>query len=891
MLKLRFTFNLLPLTLFLVLGIFSQNLTVKDIMREPSIAGMRAEGEKLSPDGSKVVFLWNAEGKEPKDLYLWDGNGEAKIIVRPQDLLSANPTPTPENKLNYGLIVRDDFAKSRENQLGNLEWSPDSTKILFSQNGDIYVLSTELTKILQEKKDKFERQILLRADLVSTLIRTLRAANVNDEVLFDQLQHSRLQTLAMLNEMADGEIKYDENSEYERAISLLKNLPTLFPQLSTNEVFLQRLGNLKQFERQAKIAQIDYNNSIKSSLIPPKRLTKTQTPEFSARWLDNKRILFQQNGNLFSIDTENVSLIQLSKEANPTAFISVSNAVPTKDGNLVTYTVSDSSKQRTLFVPNYLDEFVQAPTFRRGWSDQKILVVETTGNRENPFEIKLPKAEGLGYLRSIKWAADNASLIVDRIDKDTKRRQIFYVNNVGSKAEQTILVTEERDEKWIAPLSRIVEPNPKDDSQILFASEKDGFNHLYLVTLERRKPEPNPTGEVRQENLTDAGFTAKVDIKQLTSGKFEVDWAKWSNSERIIFSSTEEKTSERQIYQIILPTITKSKILFGQAGFKSNFQTSDSGESVTKYIYSLSKWNEPNEIFMSSSCNVKCEQVAPQQITKTTPQSFLQTKWNEPKFVDIPTRDGKLIKSKVYLPSNFGDNSAKRIYPMVIFVHGAGYLQNTINGWNNYYREFMFNQMLTQQGYVVLDIDYRGSAGYGRDWRTDVYDFLGGKDYEDHLDAIDYAVKNYAVNPKKIGVYGGSYGGFMAEMLAFRTDKITCAAALRPVADWKNYYASSNVYTAERLGFPDKNPEGYKRSSPISYAEGLNKPLLILHGMVDDNVHAQDSVQLIEKLMRLEKTNYFEAMLYPSENHGFTRPSSWTDEYERILNFFNKHLR
>jgi dipeptidyl aminopeptidase/acylaminoacyl peptidase len=885
------SFVLFVLTFAINFAATAQPATVKDIMREPSVAGMRAEGEKLSPDGTKVVFLWNAEGKEPKDLYLWDGNGEAKIIVRPQDLLPLNPTPTPENKLNYGLIVKDEFAKARENQLGNLEWSPDSKKILFGQNGDIYVLSTELTETSQEKKDTFERRMLLRADLVSTLIRTLKAAKVNDEVLFDQLQHSRLQTLAMLNQIGEGEIKYDENSEYERAISLLKNLPTLFPQLSTNEVFLQRLGDLKQFEKQAKIAQIDYNNSIKSSLTKPKRLTKTQTPEFAARWLDNKRILFQQNGNLFSIDTEDVSLIQLSKEANPTAFISVGNAVPTKDGNLVAYTVSDSSKQRSLFVPNYLDEFVQAPTFRRGWSEQKILVIQSDGSRETPFEIKLPKAEGVGYLRSIKWAADNASLIVDRIDKDTKRRQIYYVNNVGSKAEQTILVTEELDEKWIAPLSRIIEPNPKDDSQILFASEKDGFNHLYLATLERRKPEPNPTGEVRQENLTDAGFTAKIEIKQLTSGKFEVDWAKWSNENEFIFSSTEAATAEREFYQFDVTRNKKDKIFGGGTGMRTNPQIIDRMSSQPILLYNFSNWNKPTELQVQKVC-VGCRSLNyPTQITKTTPESFLRTKWNEPKFIDIPTRDGKLIKSKVYLPSNFGENSSKRIYPMVIFVHGAGYLQNTINGWNNYYREFMFNQMLTQQGYVVLDIDFRGSAGYGRDWRTDVYDFLGGKDYDDHLDAIDYAVKNFNVNSSKIGVYGGSYGGFMAEMLAFRTDKITCAAALRPVADWKNYYASSNVYTAERLGFPDKNPEGYKRSSPISYAEGLNKPLLILHGMVDDNVHAQDSVQLIEKLMRLEKTNYFEAMLYPSENHGFTRPSSWTDEYERILNFFNKHLR
>jgi dipeptidyl aminopeptidase/acylaminoacyl peptidase len=229
---------------------------------------------------------------------------------------------------------------------------------------------------------------------------------------------------------------------------------------------------------------------------------------------------------------------------------------------------------------------------------------------------------------------------------------------------------------------------------------------------------------------------------------------------------------------------------------------------------------------------------------------------------------------------------------MVIFVHGAGYLQNTINGWNNYYREFMFNELLTQKGYVVLDIDYRGSAGYGREWRTDVYDFLGGKDYDDELDALDFMIKNYAVDAKRVGVYGGSYGGFMAEMLAFRApEKIAAAAALRPVADWKNYYASSPGYTAQRLGFPDKNPGAYKRSSPITYADGLKTHLLILHGLSDTNVHVQDSMQLVEKLVRLGKTPYFETMFYPSENHGFERPESWTDEYERILAFFEKYLK
>jgi dipeptidyl aminopeptidase/acylaminoacyl peptidase len=459
-------------------------------------------------------------------------------------------------------------------------------------------------------------------------------------------------------------------------------------------------------------------------------------------------------------------------------------------------------------------------------------------------------------------------------------------------------VTEETDSKWIAPLSRIVEPNPKDASQILFASEKDGFNHLYLATLERAKPQPNPSGEIRQENPTDAGFTTNVSIKQLTKGNFEVDWAKWhSKSQQIIFTSTEKGTATRSFSAITsegkkVNAFEDTRINEVLGMIESPQLAAKSTSNPPQLLYRFSRWNQPFELVAEQfcpTCSATENAYVPVQLTKTTPEKFKQINWSAPKFVDIPTRDGKIVKSKIYLPDNF---DKKKKYPMVVFVHGAGYLQNTINGWNNYYREFMFHTILTQKGYVVLDIDYRGSAGYGRDWRTDVYDFLGGKDYDDHLDAIDFAVRNYAVNPQKIGVYGGSYGGFMAEMLVMRApEKIAAAAALRPVADWKNYFASSPVYTAERLGFPDKNPEGYKRSSPIAYADRLEKPLLILHGLVDDNVHAQDSLQLIEKLIRLEKTSYFEAMIYPSENHGFQRPSSWADEYELILMFFENHLK
>ncbi len=770
---------LFTLTFCLYSNATAQMLTVRQMMAEPSIAGMRVSGEKLSPDGSKVVYLWNAEQKPRLDLYLVStSGGDAEKILSPGELPVPYRAPDKENKLDYGIETRDDFVKERENQLGNFEWSPDSTRLIFNYGGDIYLLPIETRK--------------------------------------------------------------------------------------------------------------------------PQRLTITQAPETGARFLDNDRIIYSQSGHVFVTYLSQPLVIQLSREANPQAFKSVGATVTSKNGNMLAYVVSDSSKQRQLVVPNFLPEFVSGGGPRRGWTDQQLFITTTDGLRNTPHEIKLPKPEGVSSFRRMVWAADNRSLIVDRIDKDTKRRQLFYVYNVGAKDEKVITVTEETDDKWQASLSVIFEPNPKNPAQLFFGSERDGYNHLYLATLEA---ETRAGATVTDPNARVAegspGFTGKVNVEQLTKGNWQVEWAKWAHrADQILFMSTMNGYTTRNFASVRIDgnmiVVSDGARPGRNAGMLSSPQVADKPSSQgSPIIYGFSQWNQPEELAFDRiclGCSISGGTPAPVKLTSTPPAAFANQRWTVPKFIEINSKDGKKIPAKIYLPPGHNPKS-KTKYPMVIFVHGAGYLQNVINGWNNYYREFMFNDMLAKKGYVVLDIDYRGSAGYGRDWRTDVHDFLGGKDFDDHIDSLDHMVANYAVDQKRVGAYGGSYGGFMAGMLAMRApNHIAAAAALRPVFDWKNYYAANPQYTAQRLGFPDKNPEAYKRSSPISYADQLTRPLLILHGMGDVNVHVQDSVQLIEKLIRLNKTQYFEAMLYPSENHGFVRPESWTDEYERILVFFEKHL-
>jgi dipeptidyl aminopeptidase/acylaminoacyl peptidase len=269
------------------------------------------------------------------------------------------------------------------------------------------------------------------------------------------------------------------------------------------------------------------------------------------------------------------------------------------------------------------------------------------------------------------------------------------------------------------------------------------------------------------------------------------------------------------------------------------------------------------------------------QVTTSPIPEFFTHDWIEPPIVAIRARDGQTVRARLYKPAR--PNGAA-----VLFVHGAGYLQNVHNWWSSYYREYMFHHLLMERGYTVLDIDYRGSAGYGRDWRTGIYRHMGGKDLTDHVDAARYLSAEHNIDPKRIGIYGGSYGGFITLMAMFTTpDVFAAGAALRPVTDWAHY---NHPYTSDILNLPQADQESYRRSSPIYFAEGLRGALLICHGMVDVNVHFQDSVRLAQRLIELRKENW-ELAPYPVEDHAFERETSWADEYKRILKLFTEHLR
>ncbi len=273
------------------------------------------------------------------------------------------------------------------------------------------------------------------------------------------------------------------------------------------------------------------------------------------------------------------------------------------------------------------------------------------------------------------------------------------------------------------------------------------------------------------------------------------------------------------------------------------------------------------------------------QLTDTMSDAYTRMPWVAPTIVPIPsTHQPRPIYTRVWTPAHF---NPKVKHPGVVFVHGAGYLQDAHQGWSYYFREFMFQTLLTQHGYVVIDMDYRASQGYGRAWRTAIYRNMGHPELEDLEDGVAWMVKNRNVDPKRVGIYGGSYGGFMTLMAMFRApDVFAVGAAVRPVSDWANY---NHEYTSDILNTPEIDPEAYERSGPIFFAAGLEHPLLICHGMQDNNVLFQDTVRLVQHLMELKKAT-FETAFFPLDPHDFRHATSWLYQYRRIFALFQRTI-
>ncbi|MDZ7268101.1 MAG: prolyl oligopeptidase family serine peptidase [candidate division KSB1 bacterium] len=550
------------------------------------------------------------------------------------------------------------------------------------------------------------------------------------------------------------------------------------------------------------------------------------------------------------------------------------------DGRFVTLVLQQPAKnQEVAIVPNYITETGFTGEIRtrekvgEAQATYHLALWETTADT-----LCLVKPDSLPEITAIREfttrpSADSA------LAKNRKPRPVMWHGpfwNAAGTAAFVVVTAMDNKDRWIAGLSLpagtlrpldhqydaawIGGPGipgrwsagavgwMPDHERIWFCSEATGYSHLYTVHYK--------TG--RRQALTQGPF-------EIYSPFLSRDRKNW------YFTSNEVHPGERHFYTMPLNGGQRTR-LTAMTGHHEVLLSPDEKMLAVRFSTASQPWElflQPNQPGATA-----------QRLTFSPSAAFNRYPWRTPEFITYPARDGRQVHARLYRPAH--PNGAA-----VIFVHGAGYLQNAHKGWSSYFREYLFHNLLADLGYTVLDPDYRASAGYGREWRTAIYRHMGGKDLDDVIDGAAYLVKDLGMEAGRLGIYGGSYGGFLTLMAMFTAPATFAAgAALRPVTDWAHY---NHGYTANILNIPVADTLAYRRSSPIHFAEGLQGALLICHGMVDVNVHFQDTVRLVQRLIELGKENW-EVAIYPMEDHAFQEVSAWTDEYKRILKLFEENL-
>jgi dipeptidyl aminopeptidase/acylaminoacyl peptidase len=472
-----------------------------------------------------------------------------------------------------------------------------------------------------------------------------------------------------------------------------------------------------------------------------------------------------------------------------------------------------------------------------------------------------------GEYGGLAWV-DGTHLVYDSESKDFKKYSIYVANTADGKPREIHSITEEQ--FWSIPDwgEAGAQPWPSPDGRwIAFLSDEDGWDHLYVM--------PAAGGEV----------------VQLTKGHFEAWRPAWSHdSTRIAFDANEpNRPGDRHVgIANVAGNPGHATLTYVTTGNGTNIEPHWSADDKYLVYQHTDTRNSADFYAIEAKANAK-----PVRLSDSMPAGIDKSQFVEPQFVRFPGADGKPVPGWLFVPKNL-DRTKK--HPAIIWIHGDGVNQN-YDGWHvqrNYAVYYSFHQYLLEQGYVVFAPDYRGSIGYGRDWRNGVYMDVGGKDAKDAWMSANYLKTLPYVDSDRIGVWGLSYGGFFTLIAMTDQPKLFRAGVdVAGVVDYVMYYSDPyhGGWTASRIGTPEQNPRVYANASPISHIDRLERPLLVLHGTSDVNVPYLESVWLIDEALKKGKGELLSYMMYPGEFHYFTRAHVLLDAWRRVDDFFAFHLQ
>jgi dipeptidyl-peptidase 4 len=586
------------------------------------------------------------------------------------------------------------------------------------------------------------------------------------------------------------------------------------------------------------------------------QLTATAEPEHDPKLSpDASRVAFRRGHDLYSLEIASKKVTRLTDDGSATLLNGEMDWVYPEELDLTTaFWWSPDSKRvaylqfdiahemsypqvalggvRAVLEP---ERFPQAGTAN---AEVHVGVVPATGGATRWMD--LGDARGV-LISRVFWAPDSTKLAVERMNRVQNQMDLLFADAASGTAKTMI---HESDPYWINQndLFRFLP-----DGEFLWGSERDGFRHLYLF---------GPDGKQR---------------KRLTEGKWEVSSIAGVDEAKqlVYFVSTEASPVERQLYSIKFNGKDRQRITAG-AGTHSISMSPTSGY----YLDNFSSLTQPSRRTLHTPNGAEWAVYREADHRLTDEYNVLPTE-----IVTLKAADGTMLYARLIKPANY---KAGEKYPAIVNVYGGPGVQSIHNAWP----AAGWDQVMAHRGFVIWQLDNRGSFGRGHAFESPIYHQMGKTELADQLEGVRYLTEQGLVDPTRIGITGGSYGGYMTLYALFNApDVFKAGIAVAPVTHWRNY---DTIYTERYMGLPAENPEGYKASAPLEQADKLKSKLLIMHNFEDDNVLFQNTMQMAEALERANKL--FDMVIYPQKTHGIGGPFR-RQLMEKETDFFEKNLK
>ena len=523
------------------------------------------------------------------------------------------------------------------------------------------------------------------------------------------------------------------------------------------------------------------------------------------------------------------------------------------DGQRVAYYRFDESEVKQFTMPLYNGLYPEQYTFKypkAGEANSLVTLHIYDLKAEKTVQIDLgPETDQ--YIPRIKWTQSSDELALMRLNRLQNQVDVMLANAVTGETKVILTetsdtyISEATDDKWFFL---------EESEDFIWTSEESGYNHIYRY---------NRAGEK---------------VATLTAGEWEVTSIVGIDeaNDRLYFMSTEASPLERQLYAVSLQGKGKQRL------------TSEAGTHRVKasgsFSYFIDTYSSTEQVPVSRLLNSQGETVKVLTENQALASRVAKLDIATPEFIEVPLPEGPTLNGYMIKPSDFDESKQ---YPVLMFVYGGPGSQQVMNAWGHGSSfNYMWFQMLAQQGYLVACVDNRGTGGRGQEFRACTYADLGNLETRDQVAAAQYLGDLPYVDAERIGIWGWSYGGYMTSLCLTKGGGVFKAGiAVAPVTNWRFY---DTIYTERYLKRPQDNPAGYDGNSPINYAGDLEGNYLLVHGTADDNVHFQNSIEWVNALVEANKQ--FDTFFYPNKAHGISGGITRYHLYNKMTQYLLENL-